>query len=352
MLQAFVANGHDVLALAPRSDSTKRTLKEWGVDFFAIEIERNSINIVADLKYFFSLVRILRETKPAVVLAYTLKPVVFGGLATLFSGYGQFNAMITGRGQVFSGRRGFRPGLIRGATTLALRFGLLNANRVFFQNGEDLEFFVSKRIVARRRAICTTGSGVDLAHFAMSPLPATTSFLMLARLIPEKGVFEYAAAARLIKGSHPGVTFRIAGMFEPGKHGIDEELLAHWKAEGLVEYLGNLSDVREAIATSSVVVLPSYYPEGVPRSLQEALAMGRPVVTTDMPGCRETVNKGRTGFLVPPRDPDALAKALLRFVEDPDLARQMAYHCREYAVERYDATTISRQILDELGLSK
>lgn len=350
LLQMLVNHGHSVIAVSPESERVSTALAAFGVEFRKVEMNRNSVSFFSDMKYFAKLVRIFRETRPDVVLAYTLKPVVFGGLASQFTGDSRFSAMITGRGQVFSDSPRLGAVITRALTTFALRIGLLKAHRTFFQNNEDLEFFVGRRLVTGERAIRTAGSGVDLTHFTKAPMPTATSFLMLARLIREKGILEYIAAARRIKAAHTDVTFRLAGMLEPGYNHVDPEVLSAWENEGVIEYLGNLTDVREAIASSSVVVLPSYYPEGVPRSLQEALAMGRPVITTDTPGCRETVAGGRTGFLVPPRDSEALTAAMLRFVDDPGLAGKMTLDCRAYASDRYDAATISSQILRELDL--
>jgi glycosyltransferase involved in cell wall biosynthesis len=223
---------------------------------------------------------------------------------------------------------------------------------VFFQNPDDERYFVRSGMVSgRQRRVRINGSGVDLARFAAAPLPdGPVTFLLIARLIREKGIIEYVEAARLVKARHPGVRVQLLGSLDSNPTAIAAAEVDSWHKAGLIEYLGAVEDVRPILRQAHVSVLPSFYGEGVPRSLIEALSMGRAIVTTDMPGCRETVDRGRNGILVPPRDVGALADAMIRLVESPHELKAMAMAGRAVAEERFDVREVNRVILEAMGL--
>ena len=257
--------------------------------------------------------------------------------------------MITGLGYAFTPP--LRPSLKQFAASLAARMlyrlALPSADHVLFQNPDDRGLFQSLGFTPPPdRVSVTAGSGIDLERFASSPPPGRPSFLMLARLLRAKGVAEYAAAAKRLKVRYPNVDFRLAGPFDQGPDVISASELQRWIADG-VSYLGALTDVRSAIADAAVFVLPSYR-EGTPRSVLEALATGRAVVTTDTPGCRETVIEGLNGFLVPPRDAAALEAAMERFILDPGLIPAMGRASLALARNKYDVNQVNAQILSVL----
>jgi glycosyltransferase involved in cell wall biosynthesis len=258
--------------------------------------------------------------------------------------------MITGLGYAF-GEDGL-PTRFAGVVARRLyRLGLGGSAGVFFQNPDDHATFARLGLLrAAGRPIRINGSGVDLDHYAPMPLPPEPSFLLLARLLKDKGVIEYAQAARVLRQRYPRACFRLAGWFDDNPMALKREELAAWEREGVVEYLGTLEDVRSAIADSSVYVLPSYYREGTPRTILEAMAMGRPVVTTDAPGCRETVVPGRNGFLVGVKDAGALAAAMERFIAEPALVVRMGAESRRMAEEKYDVHKVNAVILEAMGL--
>ncbi|MDW8468614.1 MAG: glycosyltransferase family 4 protein [Burkholderiales bacterium] len=208
---------------------------------------------------------------------------------------------------------------LRAIAAALYRIALVGARTVFFQNADNRREFERLGIVgSRHRVVTVAGSGVDLERYAPAPFPPEPSFLMLARLLVEKGVREYVAACREVRRHRPQARCRLAGWIDDNPTAIRREELAQWQREGDVEYLGYLDDVRPAIAASAVYVLPSYH-EGMPRSVLEAMAMGRPIITTDAPGCRETVEDGVNGYRVPVRDSTALAQAMMRYAEAPEL---------------------------------
>jgi glycosyltransferase involved in cell wall biosynthesis len=291
------------------------------------------------------------ELKPDLFLGYTIKPVVYGSLAAAHAGVPGIYSMITGLGSAFSGS-GIKAALIRRLVIFLYRRALRHNARVFFQNPDDIALFSRMGILkAGEQAVRIPGSGVDVHEFQPAPFPKGLSFLLIARLLREKGIAEYAEAARRIRQHHPHVRFRLAGWLDENPDSIREDELQAWVDEGTLEYLGRLDDVRPALADSSVFVLPSYYREGIPRTLLEALAMGRPIITTDMPGCRLTVKDGENGYLAAARDAHALAEAMERFIEQPEMIAKMGVASRSLAETQFDVHIVNKIILKSMGLA-
>jgi glycosyltransferase involved in cell wall biosynthesis len=350
LLEAMVRRGHRVTACAPAAAPEIRdALQRMGVAYRHVPAAPTGMNPVRDLATFTALWRLMRDVRPDVVLSYTIKPVVYGLLAARLAGVPRRFAMITGLGYAF-GEDGLHARLAGAGARGLYRLGLAGSAAVFFQNPDDHAAFARLGLLrSAGRPIRINGSGVDLAHYAPAPLPPEPSFLLLARLLKDKGIMEYVEAARLLRTRYPRARFRLAGWFDHNPMALRRESLAAWERDGVVEYLGSLSDVRPAIAASSVYVLPSYR-EGTPRTVLEAMAMGRPVVTTDAPGCRETVVPGRNGFLVPVKDAGALAAAMERFVAEPALVARMGAESRRMAEEKYDVHKVNGVILEAMGL--
>jgi len=275
--------------------------------------------------------------------------VIYGSIGAAIAGVDKICSMVTGLGYTFS-KETFKQKLVgfiaRGLYRTALRFNEV----VFFQNPDDLSLFRELGLV--KEGSCPTlinGSGVNLEYYSPRPLPARPSFLLVARLIVEKGICEYAEAARILKQKYPSVSFRLVGEIDVNPSAIPSDQLQAWIDDGVIDYLGKLDDVRPAIEASSVYVLPSYR-EGVPRSVLEAMSMGRAVITTDTPGCRETVVDAANGLLVPPKDATSLAQAMETFIIDPGLAATMGRQSRLLAEERFDVHKVNHVILSRLGL--
>jgi glycosyltransferase involved in cell wall biosynthesis len=260
--------------------------------------------------------------------------------------------MITGLGYAFtSGPAQFKRGLTGLLLSQMYRLAFLPAKSVVFQNPDDLNYFHALGILPQRVPVSRVwGSGVDLSTFAPQPLPKQPIFLMLARLLSEKGVREYIHSARIVKSAFPQAVFRLAGFIDSGPSAIPVSELTDWVRQGVVDYLGDLYNVKSALSACRFYVLPSYR-EGTPRSVLEALATARPVITTDVPGCRETVIHGRNGLLVPPRDSEALAIAMQRLIMQDDLLTEhMAQASLELARERFDVHKVNLQLMDVMGV--
>jgi glycosyltransferase involved in cell wall biosynthesis len=299
-----------------------------------------------------TLVRLLRELRPDVVLSYTVKPIIWGGLAARFAGVPRTWSMITGIGHAFADGKNPRQRFLRALVTWLYRYALRGADGVFFQNHDDEAEFRRLDILGQHvRVTVINGSGVDLKVFSRQPLTKRGPvFLLLARLIADKGIREYREAARSIRARYPQSRFLLAGPLDENPSAIGKRELEQWVREGDIDYLGTLDDVRPALAECSVYVLPSWYREGRPRTILEAMAVGRAVVTTDSPGCRETVDDGVNGYLVPSGDSASLVRTLMRFIENPTLAARMGAESRRIAEEKYDVDAVNRVILETMGL--
>ena len=345
----MVELGHKVVCLGPEA-GYKQPLQELGADYRQIPLHRTGLNPLKDVKTLFSLRKVLKEIKPDIVFSYTVKPIVYGSIAAHMAGVRQMYAMITGLGYVFIGQT-FKQRLLTQIVAFLYRRGLKYNQVVFFQNPDDLHLFVSKSIVPKTaKPVLVNGSGVNIEKFAFAPPKLSpVTFLLIARLIKDKGILEYVESARLLKQKYPDARFQLLGPLDINPAAITQEQLERWTKEGIIEYLGKTNDVRPYIADASVFVLPSYR-EGTPRSVLEAMSMGRPIITTDAPGCRETVIDGRNGFLVPVKDIDTLKSAMEKFIQEPDLISQMGKQSRIIAEEKYDVRKVNRAILQEMGL--
>jgi glycosyltransferase involved in cell wall biosynthesis len=294
----------------------------------------------------------LREIRPDAVLTYFIKPVIYGTLAAALSGVPRRFALVAGLGYMFSDDRKDGAGtLLRRLVRFLYGAAFSRCEKVFLQNYEDLTELVELGLLAREKAVRLNGTGVELGRLRpVPPVLSPPTFLLMARLLKQKGVREYAAAAGVVKTLHPDARFILLGDVDPNPNSVSRAEVESWVAKGILEWPGQVTDVLPYIAQSSVYVLPSYYREGVPRSTQEAMAMGRPVITTDNTGCRETVIDGVNGFIVPVRDEQALAKAMLRFVEQPGLIEPMGRESRRLAEERFDVNKVNDTMLAEMGV--
>lgn len=351
LIAAATACGHRVVACAPGGDARLHSrLAELGAEFRPIRLERTGLDPLADLRTLWELMRLMSEIRPDAVLAYTVKPVVYGSIAAWLCRVPEIYSLITGLGYAFVNTG--KDGRITRRIVRALYWISLRMNRkVFFQNQDDQSLFLSLGLLpTKERSVLVNGSGVDIDKFSPEPLADGHVFLLIARLLRDKGVREYVQAARIVKQTYPDAVFLLAGWLDASNPAsIAREELDHWVAEGVIEYLGVLDDVRPALARCSVYVLPSYR-EGTPRTVLEAMAMGRPVITTDTPGCRETVQDGCNGFLVPVKDSGALAEAMVRMLKTPSLREVFGRRSRELAVQRYDAREVAKVMTAAMGL--
>ncbi|MEE2602365.1 MAG: glycosyltransferase family 4 protein [Pseudomonadota bacterium] len=354
LIEALLSAGCEVHVAVPDLDpysDIATQLNARGVQVHDIPLQRTGMNPLKDLSALSALRKLMRQIRADYVLGYTIKPVIYGSLAAWMAGVTNRFALITGLGYAFTGEATGLRKLLRMLIQQLYRFSLSRNRLVFFQNPDDealfREFSLLKPAIPSR---VVNGSGVDVAEYTVAALPEKPSFLLIARLLGDKGVREYAQAAAQVKQRYPGVTFRLVGWIDDNPDAISQAELDAWIAGGTIEFLGKLSDVRPAISDSSVYVLPSYR-EGTPRTVLEAMAMGRAVITTDAPGCRETVVHGDNGYLVPVQDVSALAAAMIKLVESPARVTAMGARSRQMAEDKYDVHKVNAVMLGEMGLT-
>jgi len=341
LVKALQAAGHEVLAIAPPDDYSQRLETELGCRYVPVLMENKGTNPARDAQLTQRFYRIYRRERPDVVLHFTIKPNIYGTLAAKLAGIPSVNN-VSGLGTVFIVRN-----LVSRVALGLYRFAFRFPKRVFFQNDDDRQLFLQYQLVAPGITDLLPGSGVDTQRF--QPAAEFTrntpfTFLMIARVLYEKGVEEYFEAAKLVRQSVPGTRIQLlGGIDESGGVGVKRAIFEQWLQAGNIEYLGISDDVAALIRQADCVVLPSYR-EGTPKTLLEAAAMGKPIVTTDVPGCRETVVHGHNGLLCQVRDAADLAEKMLQVQQlpDADLA-QMGYASRQLAVEKFD----ERLVLDK-----
>jgi glycosyltransferase involved in cell wall biosynthesis len=351
LLEEFVRRGHDVLACAPDiSDRVQQQLSVIGVQCKEVKLNRTGTNPLHDLSTLIDFYKTIREFGPEYFLAYTVKPVIYGSFAAKLAKVPNIYSIITGLGNVVVGGTG-RYRLINYIVKKLYVLSLKNNRRVFFQNPDDLDLFESEGYLHnKKQAVLINGSGIDIDDFHPEAFPDAMSFLLIARLIADKGIREYVEASRELKKKYPDILFRLVGMFDSNPQALKEEEINGWVSDGIIDFLGELQDVKPAIADTSVYVLPSYYREGTPRTVLEAMAMGRPIITTDAPGCRETVEDGKNGFLIPVKDKSALIRAMEYFITTPDMLSICGKESRKIAVEKYDVHKVNKMIVEAMGL--
>ncbi|WP_026154880.1 glycosyltransferase family 4 protein [Thiolinea disciformis] len=350
LIQSLLKANCQVTAMASETQTNvTQQLTTWGANFCAYPVERNSLNPLADLKTWQSLRQTFRERQPDVILAYTIKPVIWGGLASHVLPNRRFYALITGLGFAFQGETLKRKLLVT-LVTFLYRTALKRAERVIFQNPDNLNEFVRRGIIPASKGALVNGSGVDISRYPLTPLPdSSITFLTIGRLLGEKGFREYAQAAQIVKTRYPETIFQLLGPHDPSPDGIPLTEVQQWYQQGWLEYLGSTNDVRPYLQNCHIYVLPSYH-EGMPRTVLEAMAIGRPILTTDTPGCRETVINDENGYLVPKADVQALAERMIWFIENRNQWERMGKCSRELAEEKYDVRKVNAQLMEIMGL--
>lgn len=355
LLTAMVDAGHEVVACAPdENHEVSGWLAKKGIGFRTVRMARAGMNPFADAATLWDMVSLMRKERPDVVLAYTQKPIIYGGVAARLVGGIRYFAMCSGLGHAFSGDGGLRSQVLKKIVSILYRAAVAKAAGVFvFNRDDDEEMRQNGILVAGQTAIQVPGSGIDLSRFVHRPLPSgSPKFLMIARLLRDKGPGEFAAAAAIVRKKFPEARFQLLGPFDANPSSVSKDELDRWQADGSIEYLGETSDVQPFLANCSVFVLPTYYREGLPRTILEAMATGRAIITTETPGCRETVTKDTNGILVPPRNSEALADAMAKLAEDAALRERYGNASRQIAEERFDVHKVNAMLLGQMGLDR
>jgi len=339
--------GYEVLLLSPPGDYGARFLT-LGLRWQSLEMDRRSLHPLRELAVLWRLVRLFRRERPALVHGFTIKCAVYGSVAARMAGVPARVNAIAGMGYVFSSDD-LLARWLRGPVRIMLRLTLGGGRaRVILQNSDDVTLFERAGLVNFAHIRLIRGSGVDCTHFMPRPCVSNHEHqvLLAARLLWDKGIAEYAEAARMLHDLYPRVRFLLAGTPDPGNPAaVPESVLRGWVREGVLDWLGHVEDMVEVLGSVDVAVLPSYYREGTPKFLIEAAACGLALVTCDVPGCREVVVDGVNGLLVPPRDAKALAAAIAKMLDSGELRKRFGRAARETALAEFDEKMVIESTL-------
>lgn len=353
LIADIARTGRRVIGFAPFREDIPGVLAAAGGEYQRIPMDRTGLSPSAIGREILYLARRLREEGVDLVFTAGTRPNLVGTLAARCAGIRLCYAMIAGLGYAFTHGTQMRRGIIRSGMSIVLSRTYRLCSAIFVQNEDDLHFVRGAGWTRPEQPVIRTyGSGVDLTYFSHAPPPCgVVKIILISRLLREKGVHEFAHAARILKPMYPHVRFQVLGRLDSNPGSLCEADLAAWQSEGAIEYLGSTFDVRPYLQDCSVFVLPSYYREGVPRTILEALATGRAIITTDTPGCRDTVVEGVNGYLVPPRDAAYLAEKLERLILEPSLVFSMGRHSRRLAEEVFDVRAVNATLLQHMNIT-
>jgi glycosyltransferase involved in cell wall biosynthesis len=354
LIKKLIVNGHKVSVASPKgkfSDSQQKELKNLGVDINIFSISSSGLNFFEDCKTIYRIYKIIHNTKPNIIISYTVKPVIYTGLVLKFFKKISYFPLITGLGYVFIDRNKIKHKIIKYLTIKLYKISLKSSSKTIFQNKDDQTLFCKLKIIKGKDiSNVVNGSGIDLNAYPLSDLPTKPIFLMISRLLVDKGIREYVEAAKIVRSRFSNARFQLAGYLDNNPSSIKDHELQSWINEGDIEYLGELNSAQSILKSCKFYVLPSYR-EGTPRSVLEALSTGRPIITTDTPGCRETVIHKKNGLLVPVKDTIALANAMISLLKENNYnLKNMAYESYLLAKNKFEINKVNKSILSIMDL--
>lgn len=340
------ANGFEIHLACPAAEECEQLSKNYNFIHHPLVLSRKGMHIWQEFKTIIALVKLYKNLKPDIVHHLTIKPIIYGGIASKITKMPSVVFALTGLGYVIIDR-GMKASLLRLLVKRLYSFSLKNKNSItIFQNQDDKDLFINWKIVSEDKAILIKSSGVDVNHFCLLPQTKNNivTIILPARMLRDKGVYEFIAAARIIKQKERAHFILVGGIDADNPAAISEQEINNWVKDGVIEWLGFQKHMLDILRIADIVCLPSYR-EGVPKALLEAAACGKPIVTTSAPGCKEVVMDGWNGFLVPVRDEHALAQALIKLIQNQSLREQFGSHSRqivldEFSLEKVNQTTI------------
>lgn len=348
LIRDMISHGHEVMVTGPNQDYVADVLALGVSEFIHVSLVKDNTSITGDLAYLRELIRVMKDKKPDMVFSYTIKPVIYGSIAAKTCGVSRIHAMVTGLGRVYASS-GMKARIVRMITKVLYKTAFRACKNVIFQNADDIDELVTGGYLPKSKTVLVNGSGVNMNRFIRTELPEEPVFLMVSRIIREKGVMEYCQAARTVKKTHPNSRFILLGGFDSSIGALKSEDIRPFIEDGSIEHPGEVKDPVAFYQKASVFVLPSYYREGLPRTLLEAMSCGRAIVTTDWPGCRVPVEDGVNGFMVPVKDAETLSDRLARLASDPDLRRRMGEAACESCSKLFEVGIINSHMRDALG---
>lgn len=340
-----IENGYKVY-LAAKLSSSEKEIRELGIILKPISIDRCKSNFFGSLVLFFQILSLIYEIKPKIIHAITIKPVIFGGIASRIYNKGSFVASISGLGYLFISKK-IKDRILKFLVIILYKFALNQKSlKVIFQNSNDLNFMRKACNLSSNKIVLIKGSGVDLNFFKPQKyVLENNNILFASRLLRTKGVIEFYRSALQLKSKK--YQFLLAGKIDKqGPDRISLDQINSWEQEGILKYLGDVKNIRDLIIDSEIVVLPSYYGEGLPKILIEAAACGKPIITTDHPGCRDAVKENISGLLIPIKDSNALSLAVQKIMNSASLRKSMGFAAREFAISNFDINFVVKKHIE------
>ncbi|QUG40589.1 glycosyltransferase family 4 protein [Psychrobacillus sp. INOP01] len=349
MMKDFIKEGHTVIALGSEPEAKwKREFEQYSIDYRQLNVERNGMNPLRDLSTLRALNKFMKKEKPDKIFTYQAKTIVYGSIAAKVNGISEVYPLIAGLGSIFRGK-GFKNIIVKSIMKLEYWIACKCSKKVFFQNHDDKNEFIQNGLIKDEKTVIINGSGVNLEKFKQTLLPEETVFLFIGRLIKDKGIIEYLEACKQIKNKFPHVRCLLVGPYDSNPSALKPEELQPYIDTNIIEYFGEQSDVRPFIAQCSTYLLPSYH-EGTPKTVLEAMAMGRAIITSDAPGCRETVIDGENGYLVKVKDVQGLVDKMDYLINHQDISRLMGNESAKIAIEKYDVKIVNEAIMQTMEL--
>ena len=349
LIKDIQKKGYDVIVTGPNREGVDK-IDSLGAKFVEVPVNKNGTNPIADVAYCIKLYKLMKAEKVDAILGYTIKPVIYGSIAGWLAGVRKRTAMVTGAGYLFASKS-LKARIIRHISFLLYRLGLGAAQKVIFQNVDDLNEFVAHGLVNKEKCHVVNGSGVNMSKFTPTPYPSVPTFFFLGRLVKAKGGMDFAKAAKIVKEKFPNSRFMILGKIDKSlPDAITEDELMPYVNDGTIELFPETDNIAQYYSMSSVFVLPTVYREGTPRVILEALASARAVITTFTPGCKETVKDGVNGFFVDTHSPDDCAKKMMHFIEHPKDVEIMGKSSLELCKNKYEVSIINKNMMDIMGV--
>lgn len=348
LMLEFKKNNFEVIAVGnDLDDKWSKEFDKYSIKYIYLPLAKNGLNPFKDIAYYKQLRNLFEQEKPDIVFSYFAKPIVYGNIAAKKAKVNNIYSMICGLGSVCIGK-GLKMSIIRAVLFHQYRKALKVTKKIFFQNNDDLQYMVGKKLIkSKENCVVVNGSGVDLNEYTYMELPLTPTFLFVGRLIKDKGILEFLSASEQLKKEYENIKIIVVGPVDTNPTAISSEHLKYYVKNKIIDYYGELEDVKPAIKESAVLVLPSYR-EGTPRSVLEAMAMGRIILTTNAPGCKETVRNGYNGFLVEPKNITQLYEKMKDIVINYENYKFMGMNSRKYAEEKFSVEEVDKKIINNI----
>lgn len=349
LIKDIIKKGYDVVAIGPNKDNLEEVLR-LGVSFREVELKKDKVSILSDLDYYRKLKEIIKEEKPDIVFSYTIKPVIYGSLAAKKNGIKNIYAMVTGLGRLFASN-GLKTKIVRIISSILYKKAFKCCNKVIFQNEDDINQLVEANVINREKTVKVDGSGVNMDKFKYSENPLNDKFIMVSRIIREKGVLEYLNAAEIVKNKYPKAEFILLGGYDSSIGALTKEDIEYYLNNNIVSIPGETNNVIPFYQDHMCFVLPSYYREGLPRTILESLSIGRPVITTDWTGCRDAIEDGVNGFLVPIKDSETLAEKMIWMIEHHKEVKKFSENNNKKCKKIYDVNVVNKKMLEIMEMN-